>query len=573
MTPEVYSYACEDALWVLPLREHLEKLLPENRKFILGIENIIVRMMSEVEWQGVYIDWEAINKAYSQAQSFVPAMEEWVKYQLSELAERDLQNLNLNSPQQLKKLFFQDLGLTTTRLTKRGEEDESLDSWQKMSTSAAALTALSNDYSSIKSLLEYREVQNLNRRLKKWLTEYNVYDDSRVHPSYNQTQVPTGRFSAGEPAIQQLPKKWKWVINESEDENGLTHWSGNFRDFIVASPGNYLLTFDYSQAELRMLAGASQEPSLLEAFKTGVDIHTMTASQMLGIDLDKITPEDRAIGKTLNFALLYGQGIKALGESLGVSFERAKALYNQYFSSFSRVASWVNATKKEGLEKGYTETVFGRKIPVWELKSERPGIKAKGERILVNGPIQGAAADYMKVAMCKVYKKLRTLGLWENGVTVIMNQHDSLTFEISNSIDPNYIRPILQECVVFGSESFSALAGYPDMRADWELGQKWGSSTEWSLDQKAVFKDGFWVVHKPAISSVVLHLNSFPSREAVYDIKTMCQSYVGTGEIYLEVADQEVKFPYQLELPEGRISELSKRLSCDKIEKHYVEEK
>lgn len=512
LNPLVVSYACEDAAWVLALSNVISIEAQRERPIMRGLEHKIFRVLRDMETQGVSADWDGLKEAYSQALEFGPNMEEAVREGLSKLSGRDLSTLNFKSTQQMKQLFYRDMGLKTTRLTKKGQEDSSLESWERMSTDAKAMKALADENPEIKKLLEFREVNTLtSSRLKKWITEYCNAADGKVHANYKQAGVEEssgnddgdapggGRFSAAEPAIQGLQKDWRWTTELGFDPfgdkpeeiekwnnyletgvNGKNYWHGNYRNFIIASPGTYLLTYDYSQIELRVLAGLSQEPALLEAFEKGIDIHSVTAAQMLGKRVEDINLEvDRPIGKTLNFALLYGEGPQAMGEQLGKTFDEAKALYEQYFAAFSKISSWIEKQRRLGMQRGYSETIFGRRYTPWELYSPNKAMVAKGRRVLVNAPIQGAAADYMKIAMLRVYNKLKSLDLWLNGCTIIMNNHDSLTFEVSNDIDPNWIRPIIEEAVVFGEESFKVLQGFPKVVADWELGFRWGSSAKW----------------------------------------------------------------------------------------------
>jgi DNA polymerase-1 len=503
LSPLVVSYACEDAAWVLALRNAISDKAARERPVMQGLEHRIAMIMADVERYGVSIDWPGMEKAYAQAQTFVPNMEAAVKKGLGALADRDLSEVNLGSPQQMKKLLYHDIGLATTRMTKGSENSSDKEEWQKMSTDAKALKTLADKHSAVKKLLELREVQNLNKRLKKWITEFSVAHDGKVHANYNQVQVGTGRFAANDPPIQQCPKEWRWTTAPNYDpfnkdqektiweplkakfDNGDKYWTGNFRDFIIASPNTYLLTYDYSQIELRVLAGESQEPALLEAFANGTDIHSATAAQMLGKRVEDLNPKtERPIGKTMNFALLYGMGPKSLSEQLGVSMDRAKQLYQQYFSAFSRIASWMERTQMIGTRNGYAETRFGRRYTVWELQADQntrsgKAIYAKGRRVLINAPIQGAAADYMKLAMVRVYNELKKRGWWGEKCTIIMNQHDSLTFECANDLDPNEVRQVIEKCVVFGEDEISLCKGFPEIVADWELGQRWGSSTPW----------------------------------------------------------------------------------------------
>ena len=494
--PRVTAYACEDAVWVIPLAEYVYPMAKLERPFMLELEHRISRMMVDVETYGVHIDWAAMEKAYAQAETFVPNMADFVKQGLGRIAGRDVSELNLNSSLQMKKLLYRDIGLETSRQTKGGKNAADKEDWERMSTDNKAMTALANKYPEVQGLLEYREVENLNRRLKKWLTEYNQAEDKRVHASYNQVTVGSGRFAANNPAIQQLPKDWYWKANDQE-------WSGNFRNFVDAKPGSYLLTFDLSQAELRMLAGDAQEPALLHAFANDIDPHIVTASQMLGKPIDEINKADRAIGKTFNFALLYGMGIPAMATQLGIEVGEADELYKKYFSAFSNIGSWMEKTVTVGREKGYAETVFGRCYHVWELQNPQRWIQEKGDRVLVNARIQGGVADMMKIGMLRAESYLKKQGWWGTKATVIMNQHDSLSFEVDNSIDPNELKAALIPLVSFGEEVVPVLKGYPAFRSDWEIGQQWGSSTKFDDADSAVFIAGNWTVLKePRIEPV-----------------------------------------------------------------------
>lgn len=588
--PKVVSYACEDAAWVLPLDELVTTLAYKERGFIQNLEHHILKIVEDMERKGTSVDWAGIEEAQSQADTFVPAMEAYVKDELGKLVGRDLSELNLNSPPQLKKLLFQEIGMSTTRLTKKGAEaGEGMEDWQKMSSDKKSLVALAEEYEAVDALLKFREVKNLANRVSKWLKEYQGSIDGKVHANYKQaasesnddnsaTAPGSGRFSSSDPAIQQLPKKWFWSSlkldfdagekkNKSLLEtfttnhtNGVEYWKGNFRNYIVASPGCYFLGYDYSQVELRMLAGASQEPALLEAFLKDDDVHTMTAALMLGKDPFDINEDtERPIGKTFNFALMYGMGPKSLGEQLGLDIERAKELYQEYFKVFSNVSTWMNASRYIGLEHGYAETIFGRKIPVWQLNHPLRGVQAQGARVLVNGPIQGSAADYMKIAMLRAYSTLKKEGLWFDKVTIVANLHDALTFEVDNSVDPNELRELLASRVVFGEEVSPILKGYPYFKADWELGQRWGDSTKWSLNTRAAFVDGLWRVQdEPQVSDFTLVLSENPTEKSYRDFISSVKKTTGNTKISLTLPAGTVELPFTAGVTKTSANELRK---------------
>lgn len=627
INPLVIKYACEDAAWVLALSNVITPEAKKERPIMQGLEHKIFPILRDMEIQGVSVDWEAVETAYAQALTFGPNMEQAVKKGLGELSGKDLSEINLGSPAQMKQLLYKDIGFRTTRLTKAGADDPNMEDWQRMSTDKNAMKALADENPEIKKLLEYREVKVItNNRLKKWLTEYNNAFDGKVHTNYKQAGTEeqtgnsdnapgTGRFSAADPALQGLQKDWRWTTeigfdpfsDKPEDvakwnyylenkTNGQEYWNGNYRDFIIASPGTYLLTYDYSQIELRVLAGVSGEPALQEAFDKNVDIHSATAAQMLGKSVENLNlPGDRDIGKTMNFALIYGMGASSLAERLGKSMDEAKALYSQYFSAFSKVSGWMEEQRRIGTQRGYAETIFGRRYTPWELYSPNKAIYAKGRRVLVNAPIQGAAADYMKIAMLRVYNKLKELDLWLNGCTIIMNNHDSLTFEVSNDIDPNWIKPIIEQCVVFGEETFKILKGFPKIVADWELGHKWGSSTKWKSNKIAKQDEsGEWYLAEADDESRNLHslreqddsdiqsespdprasesgsapvateegliyisLNNNPTKSRLVEFLQFVRQNPGENKVLLNSPDGEVKLPLTTSLgieQQGKIS-------------------
>jgi DNA polymerase-1 len=576
VTPQVVSYACEDAAWVLPLLNDVCVLAEKQYNFMYNLEHKIANMMVEVERYGVYTDWDGIEHAHAQAQTFAPRMELYVKEELGKLAGRDLSEMNLNSAPQKQKLLFGELGFTTTNVSKKTG---------KMSASKKSLEGLAKEYSAVRDLLEYGEVQNLSRRLKKWLVEYHDSVDGRVHANYNQVQVPGGRFAANEPAIQQLnAQPWFWATDAvkfdlekdkaeiadyiKDKENGIDYWHGHFRDFLVAAPEHYLLTFDFSQAELRILAGLTQEPTLLNAFANDDDIHAATAATVFNISLDEVTKELRKRGKTTNFAIIYGQGPKATGEQLGISLHEAEELNKQYFSALPFVTSWYNEAKRGGFRNGYITSIFGRHVPIWELLSESRAIRSKGERVIVNSYCQGGVADYVKFIQLKARKALIDAGLWNNGVMLTMNQHDALTFECRNDIDPNKVREILQPVIILSPEDFPVLKGFPLFVADWEIGQKWGSSKKWPIDRRAIFEGEHWIVQpEDEFSSLTISLDVGTITAGAWTkfVGELKEDAGGT-KLKIVTPEGEADLPFTANITESKVKQLKKILKEAELE-------
>lgn len=498
LTPEVISYACEDAAWTIALHELVEPQAKAERRNMLQIEYEICELLTELEEFGMNVAWDEMERERQKAIPFKARMEKAVKAGLGALAGKDLTTMNLGSVKQLKELIYRDLGFATTRLTNGATSPKNAgkEKWELMSTDATAMEGLAKEHPALKKLLEWREVGNALNRFDKWLDENRFADDKRIHPNFNQVIVGTGRFAANDPPVQQMPKEWRFSTKQGLDVWGNfgkdweefiaqechklyeDYWTGNFRDYVCAPEDHYLLGYDYSQIELRVMAGVSQEPLLLQAFRDGTDVHTLTAAMMLGKPLEQIDKKvDRPIGKTMNFALLYQMGPQSLSERLGISRDRANELYNAYFAQFASITTWMQRARQVGEARGYAETPFGRKYTVWELQSDIKGIRAKGQRVLINAPIQGGAADYMKMAMIRARRTLKAEGLWGTKVKMIHNLHDALVFEVHDSIHPQELRDLLSKAVVFPVKNF------PEIVADWELGQRHGSCDEWDPEK------------------------------------------------------------------------------------------
>lgn len=517
LNQKVVAYACEDAAWTLWLRHQIRERAFTERPMMFALEHEISRLLAEMEGHGVGVDWAGMHAAQEAGATFLPRMEATIKAGLSTMAGYDVSGINLGSSQQMQALLYRDGGMTTTRMTPGAEKklvaDPNTPKWKLMSTDGNAMNGLAKKHPAIKKLLEHREAMNMQNRLGKWINEVEPYTrDGRAHANYRQAGAEdsnaaapgTGRFSASDPPIQQCPKEWRWSLQlgldvQKDEEgwqqclasgvNGTDYWNGHFREFIVAAPDHYLVTFDFSQIELRVLAGVSQEPALLRAFENDVDVHRATAAQMLGKRVEDVTDKERQdFGKRLNFALLYQEGPVALAEQLTVSVERAKQMMAQYFAAFSKVSSWQEHATARGLRLGYAETCFGRRYQVWELKSKSKAMQAKGKRVLVNAPIQGGAADYMKISMIRVARALKERGWWPHKVMLVMNQHDSLMFECSNDMDPNEVRAVLEERVTF------PVHGFPKIVADWEIGQTWGGSVSWKPGKAARWNGDQWTL-------------------------------------------------------------------------------
>ncbi|MGH7522392.1 MAG: DNA polymerase I [Gemmatimonadales bacterium] len=310
---------------------------------------------------------------------------------------------NINSTPQLRTVLFERLKLPVQKRTKTGA-----------STDVEVLEQLAAMGHQVPRLLiEYRELSKLKSTYVDALPGYISPVTGRVHTSFNQTGAATGRLSSSDPNLQNIPVR--------------TKRGGEIRRAFVAPPGRLLLTADYSQVELRLLAHLSGDAAFVAAFQRGGDIHRQTAAVIFGVPEANVTGEMRGRAKTINFATIYGQGPLALSRQLGITLEEAKAFIKHYFERFAGVRAWLDKTVEEARQRGFVETLFGRRRYIPELRDRNFSIRAFGERTATNSPLQGSAADLIKIAMIRIHAALKRENL---GAKMLLQVHDELVFEI-----------------------------------------------------------------------------------------------------------------------------------------------
>src|SRR5437016_5026794 len=309
---------------------------------------------------------------------------------------------NINSTPQLRTVLFERFKLPVQKRTKTGASTDV--------EVLEQLAALGHEVPRL--LIEYRELTKLKSTYVDALPGY-IQADGRVHTSFNQTGAATGRLSSSDPNLQNIPVR--------------TRRGGEIRRAFVAAPGHLLLIADYSQVELRLLAHFSDDPAFVAAFQRGGDIHRQTAAVIFGVAETNVTSEMRARAKTINFATIYGQGALALSRQLGITLEEAKAFIKHYFERFSGERAWPGKTVDEARQRGFVETLFGRRRYIPELRDRNFSIRAFGERTATNSPLQGSAADLIKIAMIRIHAALKKANL---GAKMLLQVHDELVFEI-----------------------------------------------------------------------------------------------------------------------------------------------
>lgn len=324
-------------------------------------------------------------------------------------------DININSPKQLGTALFEDLGLPHGKKTKTG-----------YSTNAEVLEKLRNVHPVIELILNYRTLAKLKSTYCDGLIKEISFKDNRLHSNFNQTETKTGRISSTEPNLQNIPVR--------------TEVGKNLRKFFIAKSGHVLVDADYSQIELRILAHIANDSNMIEAFKNNQDIHTITASQVFNMPLDMVTPLMRGRAKAVNFGIIYGMSAFSLAKDIGVSKKEADTYIENYFNHYSNVKKYLDSTIEEAKEKGYVETIFKRRRYLPELKSSNFNLRSFGERVARNMPIQGTAADIIKIAMINVYKKLKELNLCSK---IILQVHDEIIVEAPKT-EADLVKSILE---------------------------------------------------------------------------------------------------------------------------------
>ena len=318
--------------------------------------------------------------------------------------EKAGEQFNINSPKQLGEILFEKMGLQGGKKTKTG-----------YSTAADVLEKLAPEYPIVAEILEYRGLTKLKSTYADGLSVF-IGEDSRIHTKFQQTITATGRLSSTEPNLQNIPMR--------------TELGRQIRKVFVPEEGYVLMDADYSQIELRVLAHMSGDEALIEAYAMSEDIHRITASKVFHTPLEKVTDLQRRNAKAVNFGIVYGISSFGLSQDLSISTKEAKAYIDQYFATYPGIKVFLDKLVSDAKELGYVETLYGRKRPVPELKSSNFMQRSFGERIAMNSPIQGTAADIMKLAMLRVYEGLKKAGLKSR---LILQVHDELVIETLES--------------------------------------------------------------------------------------------------------------------------------------------
>lgn len=391
------DYACADADVAWRLRAVLEPKLDAHAlgALLRDIELPLVHVLAEMEWTGITIDVPWFHSLKARFEAARREVETQIHAEAGE-------TFNVASNPQLRTILFEKLGLPVKKKTATGP-----------STDASVLQELADEGHVLPALLmEYRELAKLENTYLDTLPGLVNPRTGRLHTSFNQTVASTGRLSSSDPNLQNIPVR--------------RALGKDIRRGFVPRAGWTLLAADYSQIELRLLAHLSGDPAFVDAFRAGGDIHRQTASVIFGVPIELVTGEMRAQAKTINFATIYGQGAHALSRQLGIDHAEAKAFIETYFTRFAGVRAWLDQAVEQARGRGYVETIFGRRRYIPEILDRNFNTRSLGERLAQNSPIQGSAADLIKVAMIRIDSELRGSGL---AAKMLLQVHDELVFE------------------------------------------------------------------------------------------------------------------------------------------------
>lgn len=400
---EAAPYAAEDADVTLRLHNKLAGYIERDEKLnsvYNDIEMPLVPVLSRIERTGVFIDDMLLS---AQSQEIAVRLDELEK----EAYEIAGEQFNLSSPKQLQAILFEKMALPVVKKTPSGAP----------STNEEVLQELALDYPLPKRILEYRGLAKLKSTYTDKLPKMINAETGRVHTSYHQGVTATGRLSSTDPNLQNIP-----IRNEE---------GRRIRQAFVAPHGWKILAVDYSQIELRIMAHLSGDEALLDAFKQGKDIHAATAAEVMGVDIDQVTSEQRRRAKAINFGLIYGMSAFGLAKQLGIPRHEAQSYMDTYFERYPGVLQYMEETRTQASEQGYVETLFGRRLYLPEIKSRNAMRRKAAERAAINAPMQGTAADIIKKAMLLVDDWVQNHG--DGKVRLLMQVHDELVFEVEES--------------------------------------------------------------------------------------------------------------------------------------------
>jgi len=431
---EAADYACADADMTGQLAGLLKPELHQQGLWQLfsEVEMPLVPVLISMEMEGIALDKDLLRQMSHRLGEQLLKLE-------SEIYDCAGHQFNINSPQQLSSVLFEELKLPPARKTKSG-----------YSTGAATLDELRGVHPIIEHILEYRQLTKLKSTYIDALPALLNSKTGRVHTSFNQTRTATGRLSSSEPNLQNIPVRGEL--------------GKQVRQAFIAPPGCYLLAGDYSQIDLRVLAHLSQDKSLISAFHRDEDIHASTAAQLFGVDTSQVTPDMRRLAKTVNFGVIYGMSDYGLEQATELSREEATQFITSYFAQYPGVERYLESTKQQARSTGYVQTLLGRRRYIPEINSSNRQLREAAERMAINMPVQGTSADVVKVAMINLYQEMQKCRLKSK---MLLQVHDELIFEVPQ-VEIEEMRQLVPQIMS------TALELSVPLKVDIKTGKNWG---------------------------------------------------------------------------------------------------
>ena len=433
---KITDYASEDADITLQLKSIFDKEIEVNNlsKIFYDIEIPMINVLSEMETEGIKIDISYLGKLDKE-------FEEDLEKLKKEIFKKSGEEFNLNSPKQLGEILFDKLKLVSKpKKTKTGQ----------YSTSEEVLSSLANDHKIIEDILEWRSLDKLQNTYVKSLPNEVSSLTNRVHSSFNQTVTTTGRLSSNNPNLQNIPIR---TANGQKIR----------RAFIPRGSDYILMAADYSQIELRVIASMSNEKNMIDAFVNNQDIHTMTASKIYNVDPENVTREQRGNAKTVNFGIIYGVSAFGLSQQTDLNRSESKVMIDNYFLNYPGLKKYMSDQIDFARNNGYVETIMGRRRYLQNINSQNNMLRSSSERNAINAPIQGSAADIIKIAMININSELKKQSLKSK---MLLQVHDELVFDVHKS-EKDQIKDIVKTTME------SAVKLKVPLKIDLEFGKNW----------------------------------------------------------------------------------------------------
>jgi DNA polymerase-1 len=429
------EYAGEDADITLQLKGALEKDLKKGKeqKIFDDIEMPLVNVLSDMEYEGIKMDRDILDDYSKNLQKEIDSIEKGIY----EIAGHEF---NIGSPKQVGEVLFDELKVTDKpKKTKSGQ----------YATNEEALQSIAGKHEIVEQILEYREVVKLKNTYVDPLPNLINERSGRIHTTFNQVRAATGRLSSDKPNLQNIPIR--------------TERGRYIRQAFVPRNDDFtLMAADYSQVELRIIAALAKEENMLDAFNKGIDIHATTASKVFGVELDDVTREMRSNAKTVNFGIIYGISAYGLSQRINISRKEAKEIIDNYFDKYPKIKTYMDKQIEFAREHGYVETVLGRRRYLRDINSRNGTVRGFAERNAINSPIQGTAADLIKIAMINVHKKLNKDNYKSK---MLLQVHDELVFDCHKDEQEKLIKMVSEE-----------MSGALDLNVELEVEAQTGSN-------------------------------------------------------------------------------------------------